>query len=325
MKKLKFQLFVIAIGASVLSLLICTVIFSQYLVFLNEQQRSNQAKALMQAVNSTDSLLGTVESSIMSFSYNSAVQELLRSPAISSSTLKNYDAVKTNATMLLNNEDSIAGIVLIGREKVYFSFGIEKEYIYINTIRKMLTDSPPKKGFFQGELDNICVDNSSYFSYTLPIYSAAQKSGVELGQHLGTCIVFCKKSALTSILDSLTIENMSIDLFSETDKLMLSSRMLDAETRKPTTSVTHQLSSGWYFVQETFSISPLAVLGCIYHGAVPYYLCHYRSFPPAQGKLYKADQPNQRGPASHIRASAGSKSINDQLFQRAQYDCQFYQ
>ena len=77
-------------------------------------------------------------------------------------------------------------------------------------------DLPESKfGIFRGRMDRKYGENQAYYVYFLPVYSTTQNQEAALGEYLGLCAAFCRKSALAEVMSAALMDGMSMELHSE--------------------------------------------------------------------------------------------------------------
>ena len=255
MKKIRLQLFAITLSA--LLVLVCVGAFSiaRVMRLSQEKQEIYLKNSLSQVAQGIDTVLDDIESSILNYAYSEEVQKLLHASGMSPAMLSNYNAARNSASTILRINQNIEGIALLPLEtSYYYSFSLENCYRYIQAIREQVQSQAGREVRFCGRLNNHYGDNSAYFTFELPIYSAVQGKDAELGEYLGTCIAFCKKEALAEVMDAALLDGISIELCS-TEGCILSAERLQSGVQEHAATINRYELNGrsqWYIIQRSY-------------------------------------------------------------------------
>ncbi len=255
MKKIRLQLFAITLSA--LLVLVCVVAYSfdRVMRLSQEKQDIYLRNSLSQVAQGIGTVLDDVESSILNYAYSEEVQKLLQASALSPAMLKQYNAARNSASIILRINQNIEGIALLPVEQsYYYSFSLENCYRYIQAARGRIQASENREMRYNGLLGDQYGDNSAYFTFELPIYSAVQGRDAELGEYLGTCIAFCKKDALEEVMDAALLDGLSIELRSEAGCILSTERLQAGAQSQPITVNRYDLSgkSRWHIIQRSY-------------------------------------------------------------------------
>lgn len=254
MKKIKLQLFAIELCAVFLLLGILLVFFQRFQMLAEEKQEIYLRNSLLQAAKGVENVLDDIQNAVNNYAYSEAVQELLRAQRLSSEMLSSYDTAYNNALTIININQNIEGIAIVPLEGIAYSFGLQGQYRYLHRQCEEWRGVENWIGGFEGALDNSWGDQSAYFTYAVPIFSTAQDSNTHFGAYLGTCVAFGKKQSLYEVLEPALLDEMSIELRSSDERILLSQKGLDVQnqTTPQINSYTFQ-SPNWILIQRDYS------------------------------------------------------------------------
>ena len=254
MKKVRIQLFAMQICSLLLILAISSFFFNRTLMLTEERQNYYLQSSLSQAAQGVESVLNGIQLSTENYAYSTAVQELLRLPGRSSSMLDAYNLAKNSAYTILSINQNIEGFAILPLEGGIYTFGLKDQYRYLSALQEAHDLPESKFGLFCGRLDRKYGDNQAYYVYFLPVYSTTQNQEAALGEYLGLCAAFCRKSALAEVMSAALMDGMSIELHSaEGPVLEVKQNAPSGVQTKLLTNTYAYPSLEWTMIQRYFS------------------------------------------------------------------------
>lgn len=254
MKKVRIQLFAMQICSLLLILAISSFFFDRTLMLTEERQNYYLQSSLSQAAQGVESVLNEIQLSTENYAYSAAVQELLRLPGRSSSMLYAYNLAKNSAYTILSINHNIDGFAILPLEGGIYTFGLKDQYRYLNALQEAHDLPESKFGIFRGRMDRKYGENQAYYVYFLPVYSTTQNQEAALGEYLGLCAAFCRKSALAEVMRAALMDGMSIELHSaEGTILEVKQNAPSGVQTKLLTNTYAYPSLEWTMIQRYFS------------------------------------------------------------------------
>lgn len=254
MKKVRIQLFAMQICSLLLILAISSFFFDRTLMLTEERQNYYLQSSLSQAAQGVESVLNEIQLSTENYAYSAAVQELLRLPGRSSSMLYAYNLAKNSAYTILSINHNIDGFAILPLEGGIYTFGLKDQYRYLNALQEAHDLPESKFGIFRGRMDRKYGENQAYYVYFLPVYSTTQNQEAALGEYLGLCAAFCRKSALAEVMSAALMDGMSMELHSaEGTVLEVKQNAPSGVQTKLLTNTYAYPSLEWTMIQRYFS------------------------------------------------------------------------
>ena len=107
MKKIRLQLFAITLSALLVLVSVVAYSFDRVMRLSQEKQDIYLRNSLSQVAQGIGTVLDDVESSILNYAYSEEVQKLLQASALSPAMLKQYNAARNSASIILRINQNI--------------------------------------------------------------------------------------------------------------------------------------------------------------------------------------------------------------------------